>query len=216
MHLSKKLQNSIDLIFSQSAEVEFDMSCDPAVAELCALLASPMANKNLLEFGTGSGLSTLYIAQLMPESAELTTVDVEQKYVSIAKDAIGSSKNIRFLTCDAGEFLKLCQPNQFSYIFADAWPGKYSHLNYALRALDAGGLYIIDDLLPQDNWPKNHQPRVDALLEAFELSSGFVIRNLNWGTGVAIVVKTGETSEIEREIADHPKFSFLFSDEETP
>ncbi len=72
MHLSKELQSNIDLISSQSDEAGFDMSCDPAVAELCALLAAPIANKRLLEIGTGTGLSTLYIAQLMPESAELT------------------------------------------------------------------------------------------------------------------------------------------------
>jgi predicted O-methyltransferase YrrM len=36
-------------------------------------------------------------------------------------------------------------------IFADAWPGKYSDLEKALKLVKPGGFYIIDDMLTQPN-----------------------------------------------------------------
>jgi predicted O-methyltransferase YrrM len=39
-------------------------------------------------------------------------------------------------------------------IYADAWPGKFTDLDQALALLRIGGIYFIDDLLPQSNWPE--------------------------------------------------------------
>ena len=38
---------------------------------------------------------------------------------------------------------------RFDLIYADAWPGKFTHLDRALSLLTRGGIYFIDDLLPQ-------------------------------------------------------------------
>jgi len=64
----------------------------------------------------------------------------------------------------------------FDLIYADAWPGKFTHLDRALSLLNRGGIYFIDDLLPQPNWPEGHAPRVPALIEDLERRSGFVAR----------------------------------------
>ena len=56
----------------------------------------------------------------------------------------------------------------FDLIYADAWPGKFSHLDEALGLLAAGGFYVIDDLLPQPNWPEGHAPKVPALVDDLE------------------------------------------------
>jgi hypothetical protein len=34
--------------------------------------------------------------------------------------------------------------------------------------LNRAGIYFIDDLLPQPNWPEGHAPRVPALIEDLE------------------------------------------------
>ena len=61
---------------------------------------------------------------------------------------------------DGAEFLQQSASRQFDLIYADAWPGKFSHLSDALSLLRGGGVYVIDDLLPQPNWPDGHAAKV--------------------------------------------------------
>ena len=51
--------------------------------------------------------------------------------------------------------------------------GEFSHLDEALELLSVGGIYFIDDLLPQPNWPEGHAPKVPALIDAIERKPGF-------------------------------------------
>jgi hypothetical protein len=79
-------------------------------------------------------------------------------------------------------------------IYADAWPGKFSHLEEALALLRLGGVYLIDDLLPQPNWPDGHAPKVPVLIQEIERRSEFACVKLGWASGLMVVV---------RKTADH-------------
>jgi predicted O-methyltransferase YrrM len=82
-------------------------------------------------------------------------------------------------------------PGHYDLIYADAWPGKFSHLDRALSILRPGGIYFIDDLLPQPNWPPEHAPRVPSLIEALERRAEFATVKLSWASGLMLVVRTG-------------------------
>jgi hypothetical protein len=43
-------------------------------------------------------------------------------------------------------------------------PGKYDLFEETFALLKTGGFYIIDDMLPQPNWPAGHAERVMILL----------------------------------------------------
>jgi hypothetical protein len=107
--------------------------------------------------------------------------------------------------------LKSCKSEIYRFIFSDAWPGKFSHLNYGLEALEVGGLYVIDDLLPQNNWPSEHQPRVDVLLAVFDESENFAMSYLDRASGVAVVTKLNKGG-IENSFIKKKDFRFLFSE----
>jgi len=91
---------------------------------------------------------------------------------------------------DGADFLKR-SPNQFDLIYADAWPGKFSQLDEALSLLRPGGIYVIDDLLPQPNWPEGHAPRVPVLIDDLERRGEFVTVRLAWASGLMLVVRRG-------------------------
>lgn len=211
MNYTRKLSAEIQQIHRETLDVEFDMQCDLEVANLCALLASQHGNHRLLEIGTGTGLSTLFIAAAKPTSSILDTVDNSHAFSEIAQRVINSDGSVNFLVEDGADFLIRTESNYYDYIFADAWPGKYSHLDHALRVLKMGGIYIIDDLMPQNNWPENHQRRVDALLELLEKTEHFAINYMKWGSGVAIVTKLGTNSCIESELRQDPNYHHFFS-----
>ena len=82
-------------------------------------------------------------------------------------------------------------PGQFDFIYADTWPGKFTHLDQALCLLRIGGIYVIDDLLPQTNWPEGHAPKVPLLISELERRHEFTTVKLSWASGLMIVVRTG-------------------------
>jgi hypothetical protein len=50
-------------------------------------------------------------------------------------------------------------------------------------------VYVIDDLLPQPNWPAGHGPNVAALIERLAALEGFEWTWLQWSTGIGLLVR---------------------------
>ena len=67
--------------------------------------------------------------------------------------------------------------------------GKFSSLELALNLVKKGGFYIIDDLLPQDNWPEGHAPRVPELMQILEEKTAFKSIKMEWASGLMVLVK---------------------------
>jgi hypothetical protein len=61
-----------------------------------------------------------------------------------------------------------------------------------LSLLELGGVYVIDDLLQQSNWPEGHAPKVPALIEDLERRRGFATVRLAWASGLMLVVRQAE------------------------
>src|SRR5262249_27031687 len=96
---------------------------------------------------------------------------------------------LEILTCDASEFLRRQPANSFDLIFADAMPGKFIHLDEALALVKRGGLYIVDDLLPQENWPEDHAPKLAELTTKLMSLPDFSSVLLRWSIGIMILTR---------------------------
>ena len=106
----------------------------------------------------------------------------------VAQRHLASDTRVTFHVMDGADFLRRSS-NQFDLIYADAWPGKFSQLDEALSLLRPGGIYVIDDLLPQPNWPEGHAPKVPALIDDIEGRAEFVTVRLAWASGLMLVVR---------------------------
>jgi predicted O-methyltransferase YrrM len=62
-------------------------------------------------------------------------------------------------------------------------------LEDALNMLNPGGLYIIDDMLPQPNWPEGHDQKALNLVAELEQREELVLTKLHWATGIVVCVK---------------------------
>jgi hypothetical protein len=58
-----------------------------------------------------------------------------------------------------------------------------------LSLLAPGGLYVIDDLLPQPSWPAEHGPKVPPLIAALENHACLRCTRLAWATGLIIAAR---------------------------
>ena len=175
-------------ILNAARMLGFNMASEPKVGALLAVLAASKPGGRLLELGTGTGHGTAWLLSGMDPGATLDTVVTDPDVVAVARRHLGADVRVTFHVMDGAEFL-LKSTSTFDLIYADAWPGKYSQLNEALSLLRPGGMYVIDDLLPQSNWPEGHAAKVPVLIDDIERRDGFLTVRLAWASGLMLVVR---------------------------
>jgi predicted O-methyltransferase YrrM len=180
---------AFDAILAETHALGFAMVSEPAVGALLAVLAASKPRGRFLELGTGTGHGTAWLLSGMDAASALDTVDSDPEVAAVARRHLASDRRVTFHVADGAAFIDGAPKEAFDLIYADAWPGKFSHLDQALALLRPGGLYLIDDLLPQPNWPDGHAAKVPPLVEDLERRGGFATVKLGWASGLMIVVR---------------------------
>ena len=176
-------------ILEETKALEFTMVSEARVGSLLAALAASKPSGRFLELGTGTGHGTAWLLLGMDSSSTLDTVDTDPGVVSVARRHLGADQRVTFHIGDGAEFILRAPRASYDLIYADAWPGKFSHLDETLALLRPGGIYFIDDLLPQPNWPEGHAAKVDALIQDLVRREDFITANLDWSSGLMLVVR---------------------------
>ncbi len=182
---------ALDAIRQDTEALEFTMASEPRTGALLAVLAASKPGGHLLELGTGTGVGTAWLLSGMSADSRLESVDADEHVVAVARRHLAADSRVTFHVMDGAEFIRGSPQSRFDLIYADAWPGKFTYLDETLSLLRAGGIYFIDDLLPQPNWPEGHAPKVPALIEQLEGRNGFATVRLSWASGLMMVVRTG-------------------------
>jgi predicted O-methyltransferase YrrM len=185
----------VDAILRETDVLGFTMVSESKVGAFLATLAASKPCGRFLELGTGTGHGTAWLLSGMDPTSRLDSVDTDPEVVAVARRHLGTDRRVTFHVMDGAEFIRQAARNQFDFIYADAWPGKFSHLDETLALLRPGGIYLIDDLLPQSNWPEGHAPKVSVLIRSLEQRSDFMTVRLAWGSGLMIAVRTGAGPE---------------------
>jgi predicted O-methyltransferase YrrM len=180
----------LEAIMRETAAIGFGMASEPLTGALLRMLAASRPQGQLLELGTGTGVATAWLLDGMDSASTLVTIDSDSAAVAIARRNLGHDARVRFQVGDGAEFLgSLVGKMTFDLIFADTWPGKYDHLEDALVLLKRGGLYVIDDMLPQPNWPDGHAGKVAELIRRLEVHPELLMVKMRWATGIIIAAK---------------------------
>lgn len=178
-------------IEAETRALGFDMASVKPVGRFLKSLVASKPGGTILELGTGTGLSAAWMLEGLSMEAKLVSVDNDPAVLAVAKRHLGDNRALTLCHADGGDFIAALEPMQFDMVFADAWPGKFSHLDETLALLREGGLYVVDDLLPQANWPAGHQGKVDAFVGDLMARSGFAVTQLDWATGLLVAVRIG-------------------------
>ena len=176
-------------IESATLNAGFTMASDPLTGSLLRTLAASKPAGKFLELGTGTGLSTSWILDGMDDRSSLISIDNEASIQQIAKEKLGNDHRLTLILEDAGEWILKHQSSRFDFIFADTWHGKYLMLEEGLSMLNRGGIYLLDDMLPQPNWPEGHQEKAEILVAALEERKDIYLTKQHWATGIIIAVK---------------------------
>jgi predicted O-methyltransferase YrrM len=172
----------------KTKELKFNMASDLDTGSLLRTLVASKPGARILELGTGTGLATAWMLDGMDNTSILITLDNDLELIKVGKETLGRP-GIEFVLVDAYDWIREYSGPRFDFIFADAMPGKYDLLEETLALLNPGGLYVIDDMLHQPNWPEGHSKRVDELIGRLESRTDLVLTRLRWSSGIIIATK---------------------------
>lgn len=167
----------------------FTMASDVLTCSLLRTLAGAKPAGKFLELGTGTGLSTAWILDGMDATSSLISIDNDAVFLKIAQQFLGDDERLNLVQADGGEWVEENKHQRYDYIFADTWHGKYLLLDEVLAMLNKGGFYIIDDMLPQPNWPEGHHEKALHLLNYLETREDLHLTKQVWATGIVVAVK---------------------------
>ncbi len=176
-------------ILAQTSALNFTMASEPKTGALLRVLAASKPAGRMLELGTGTGVGTAWLLAGMDAASTLVSVDTNLSFQSVAQKALGADARVTFVLEDALDYLRRQPRASFDVVFADALRGKFEGLNEALAVVKPGGFYVIDDLLPQPNWPEGHGETIDPLIERLAADARFHIVPIAWASGLIVAVK---------------------------
>ena len=124
----------LEAIQQDTDALGFALASEPKTGALFTALAASKPGGLFLELGTGTGLGTAWLLAGMDADARLATVDTDAEVVAVAQRHLATDSRVTFHVMDGAEFISRSAPAQFDLVYADAWPGKSSHLDEALSS----------------------------------------------------------------------------------
>ena len=187
--INLRLPTNYESLCRETAVSNFTMASDKLAGSLIRSLVASKPGGRFLELGTGTGLSLAWLLDGMNNNSKVTSIDNDQSLMDIARSFFGDDPRVELLCTDGKYWIEDYNGPAFDLIFADTWPGKYNSLEKTLDLVAVGGFYLIDDMIPQSNWPKDHYKKAKELKESLEDRIDFHMSILNWSTGVILLTR---------------------------
>jgi predicted O-methyltransferase YrrM len=118
-------------------------------------LAAALAARNVVEIGTGCGVSGVWLLRGMRPEGVLTSVDVEAEHQRIAKETYAAAgiapQRARLIPGAALDVLPRLTDGHYDLVFCDGDKREYpAYLEQAARLLRVGGIVAVDNSLWHD------------------------------------------------------------------
>ena len=185
----RRQPRALEGILGDTEALGFDMASEPKVGSLLAVLAASKPSGRLLELGTGTGHGTAWLLAGMDGVSTLDTVDTDANVVAVAQRHLGSDRRVSFHVMDGAQFLEQSASSRFDLIYADAWPGKFSHLDETLSLLRPGGMYVIDDLTSATELASGPRAESAGTHRRNRATRRVLHVRLAWASGLMLVVR---------------------------
>ncbi len=163
------------------------------------LLAAVLGARHVVEIGTGTGVSGIWLLRGMREDGILTSVDIEAEHQRHAREAFAAEgiapSRARLITGRALEVLPRLADGSYDLVLADGAKDEYAdYVEEAARLLRPGGVLAIDNSLWHDKVadPAQRDPDTIAIrgtLNALREDERWLAALLPVGDGLLAAVK---------------------------
>jgi predicted O-methyltransferase YrrM len=165
------------------------------------LLAATLGARAVVELGTGTGVSGVWLLRGMRPDGVLTSIDVESEHQRLARQTFGEAgfapSRVRLINGRALDVLPRLADASYDLVLVDADKTEYAdYLTAALRLLRPGGVIAMDNALWNGRVadPAARDPESVALREVTRLvreHDVLVPALLPVGDGLLVAVKQG-------------------------
>jgi len=157
-----------DTHLSNAREKSNELGLNPigqGVGALLKFLASTIDASNVVEIGTGTGVSGLWLFRGMNSAGVLTSIDSDQERQRAAKEIFSeagiATNKIRLIAGRAIEVVGKLTDNAYDLMFINGDKLEYETLfEQSLRLLRPGGLLVFHNILGESNAADNEAVRI--------------------------------------------------------
>jgi predicted O-methyltransferase YrrM len=123
----------------------------PAVGNFLKFLTQLTGAKSVVEIGTSSGVSGLWVLQGLPSDGVLTTIDAEREHSKIARNVFEEadipSTKYRIITGNLIDVIGKLADNSYEVVITRDGMDLFEVVQESHRLLRSGGLLVIDHAL---------------------------------------------------------------------
>jgi len=183
--LNELYQSFIKFDATQCDRIKRYRNIEPESALFLAMQVRIQQSKKILEIGTSTGYSTLWLADAAKVTgAKVTTLEIDEKRTQQAQlhaQELHVDDVIDFWVGDAQKYLEQCQ-EQYDFILLDAERNAY--LNYWVylqkMLVEHGGVLIVDNVI-------SHAAEVKSFIMEVKRDERFMTTTLSIGSGLFVV-----------------------------
>lgn len=183
--LNELYQSFIKFDATQCDRIKRYRNIEPESALFLAMQIRIQQSKRILEIGTSTGYSTLWLADAAQVTGgQVTTVEIDEKRTQQAKEyakELQVDDVIDFWVGDAQQFLENSQ-QKYDFILLDAERDAYlNYWKYLQNMIEnQGGLLIVDNVI-------SHSAEVKSFITEVKQDQRFMTTTLPIGAGLFIV-----------------------------
>ena len=183
--LNELYQSFIKFDATQCDRIKRYRNIEPESALFLAMQVRIQQSKKILEIGTSTGYSTLWLADAAQVTGgQVTTLEIDENRTQQAKayaKELQVEQVISFWVGDAQSYLEKC-PDQYDFILLDAERDAYlNYWEYLQNMIsDQGGVLIVDNVI-------SHSAEVKSFIAEVKKDHRFMTTTLPIGAGLFIV-----------------------------
>ena len=193
-----------DPVFATARTRAEEVGCTPIGSgggAALRFLAALTDARSVVEVGTGTGVSALWMLRGMRSDGVLTSIDVEGEHQRLARQALTEAavppNRVRLINGRALDVMSRLADSAYDLVFVDGDKAEYAaYLEEALRLLRPGGVVAFDNALWHDRVadPSQRDPETVALrglVQAVREDERVVSVLLPVGDGLLAAIKRG-------------------------
>lgn len=161
--------------------------CRNETGRLLAALAATR-DGTMAEFGTGCGVGTAWLRSgVRGEKARILTAELDAGLAAAAEAVFADDPQVDVLTAD---WSTLRDKGPYSLLFLDASDTESACVDAVADLVEGGGIVVLDDLTPCEQWPPLSYGRVDTLRENWLSDDRFTAVEVLTASDAAALIAT--------------------------
>jgi predicted O-methyltransferase YrrM len=182
-----ELPDIVTRAFDVSRRAGYVSFCRNETGRLLAALAATRGG-TMAEFGTGCGVGTAWLRSgVRGTSARLVSAELNADLAHAAAEIFAEDAQVEVLAAD---WATLRDRGPFSLLFLDAeMPGDIG-VDNIVDLIEEGGIVVLDDFVPCEQWPPLAYGRVDTLREQWLTDERFTTVEVMVATDASVLIAT--------------------------